>query len=414
MNLLYLPANPLDHAHSVSDNKGKIHMMRPVFLLLFSIAVLKATDTSASQTWIELKAKREALNGFHQEFDASRTFKLRTGTNQSSKWPVVLDVSKLQWREISLSGSGTRTRLFDGNSLFLLEEGDDEYMRPKLSPKEPAPEPRIYDTGNLDWLKAVERSHAACPIAKLEHQCVTLEIPLKPSLPSPYSGSRMTSKVVAGVQSFVLDMETGLVLSYRLIELVDNQRGGYQEETTYALKRMSYGGEPDQSFFHLPAGATTEVKELSHWNAARMKKQLSGKPAADLTVKDLQGKPIHLSELKGKTVLLDFWATWCGPCRADGPALDKLYAKYGDKNLIIVGVSVDEDRPVVEKFLSQHPHSYPVVLSTENEIPRPYQIGVFPTYIVIDGDGNFASATEGDRGFAELRKLLRKAGLETE
>jgi thiol-disulfide isomerase/thioredoxin len=145
-----------------------------------------------------------------------------------------------------------------------------------------------------------------------------------------------------------------------------------------------------------------------------MKKQLTGKPASDLAVKDLQGKPIHLSDLKGKTVLLDLWATWCGPCRADGPALNKLYEKYGDKNLMIVGVSVDEDRSVVEKFLSQHPHPYPIVLTTENEMPRPYQIGVFPTYIVIDSDGNFASATEGDTGFSELRKLLKKAGLETE
>ncbi len=363
---------------------------------------------------MELKAKRESLNSFHQEFDASRTFKLRTGTSQSSKWAILLDASKQQWREISLSGAGTRTRLFDGSSLFLLEEGDDEYMRPKLSAKEPAPEPRIYDTRNLDWPKAVERARAACPLAKVEHQCVTLEIPVKPSLPAPYSGSRVTNKVVAGSQAFVLDTETGLVLSSRLIELVDNERGGYQAETTYALKRMSYGGTPDQSFFHLPPGVTAEVKELSHWNAARMKKQLTGKPAADLTVKDLHGTPIRLSELKGKTVLLDFWATWCGPCRADGPALDKLYAKYADKNLVIVGLSVDEDRPVVEKFLSQHPHPYPIVLTTENEIPRPYQIGVFPTYIVIDSDGNFASATEGDTGFAELRKLLRKAGLETE
>jgi hypothetical protein len=65
--------------------------------------------------------------------------------------------------------------------------------------------------------------------------------------------------------------------------------------------------------------------------------------------------------------------------------------KYGDKNLMIVGVSVDEDRPVVEKFLTHHPPPYPIVLTTENEIPRPYQMGVFPTYIVIDSDGNFAS-----------------------
>ena len=84
---------------------------------------------------------------------------------------------------------------------------------------------------------------------------------------------------------------------------------------------------------------------------------------------DIQGRPLKLSDLKGKTVLLDFWATWCGPCRADGPALDKLYGKYGDKNLAVIGISVNEDRSVVQKFLAEHPHKYSIALTTENEIP---------------------------------------------
>jgi thiol-disulfide isomerase/thioredoxin len=102
------------------------------------------------------------------------------------------------------------------------------------------------------------------------------------------------------------------------------------------------------------------------------------------------------------------------PCRADGPALDKLYRKYSDKNLVVIGISVDEDRSIVQKFLSEHPHSYPIVLTTENEMPRAYQIGVLPTYIVVDREGKITSATEGDTGFADLRKLPRKAGFETE
>jgi thiol-disulfide isomerase/thioredoxin len=177
---------------------------------------------------------------------------------------------------------------------------------------------------------------------------------------------------------------------------------------------MSYNGAVDETLFSLPASATKEVKELPRWNAEKIKKQLAGKTAPDLALTDIQGKPIKLSELKGKTVLLDFWATWCGPCRADGPSLDKLYQKYGDKNLAVIGISVDEERPVVQKFLSEHPHKYAIVLTTENEMPRAYQIGVFPTYIVIDSEGNVASATEGDKGFSELRRLLKKAGLETD
>jgi thiol-disulfide isomerase/thioredoxin len=141
---------------------------------------------------------------------------------------------------------------------------------------------------------------------------------------------------------------------------------------------------------------------------------LAGKLAPELQVTDIQGKAISLAELKGKTVLLDFWTTWCPPCQADAPSINKLNQKYGDKNLAIVGISVSEEREIVEKYLKKHLHSYPVVLSSENEMPRPYQIGVFPTYLIISPDGTLITAEEGDKGFGKLRKELQKAGLETE
>lgn len=174
--------------------------------------------------------------------------------------------------------------------------------------------------------------------------------------------------------------------------------------------------KPDHNdaLFRLPSSADKEVKKLPFWDAGRMKKQLAGKAAPELVMTDMQGKTIKLSGLRGKTVLLDFWATWCGPCRADGPSLDKLYRKYGDRNLTIIGISVNEERSIVQKFIAEHPHSYPIALTTENEMPRPYQVGVFPTYMVIDSEGKLAFATEGEKGFSELRKLLKKAGLDTE
>ena len=104
-------------------------------------------------------------------------------------------------------------------------------------------------------------------------------------------------------------------------------------------------------------------------------------------MEDIHGNPVSLASLKGKTVLLDFWTTWCPPCRADAPSFEKLYEKYGGKNLMIIGISVSEDRKIVEDYLKKNAHSYPVVLTSENEMPRTYQLGVFPTYIVISPMG---------------------------
>jgi thiol-disulfide isomerase/thioredoxin len=220
--------------------------------------------------------------------------------------------------------------------------------------------------------------------------------------------------MLPGSERILLDTETGLLLSSRAVQAIDNQRGGYQSDIAYTLQRMSYGAPGEQSLFSLPASGMKEVKELSSWNAARIRKQLVGNPAPELAVTDIRGKPLSLAAFKGKTVLLDFWTTWCPPCRADAPALDKLYSKYGGKDLAIVSISVSEDRAIVEKFLSEHPRNFPVVLTTENEMPHPYQIGIFPTYIVIDGDGSVASASEGEKGFGDLRKLLKKAGVDTD
>jgi thiol-disulfide isomerase/thioredoxin len=188
----------------------------------------------------------------------------------------------------------------------------------------------------------------------------------------------------------------------------------HQTDTVHALKRFRYPASADAALFAPPSGDTREVKELSRWTAPKIKKQLAGHAAPELTVHDLNGNLVSLESFKGKTVLLDFWTTWCPPCRADAPSLAKLYRKYGGKSLAIISISVSEDREIVEKYLRGHPREFPVVLTTENDMPRPYQISVFPTYIVIGPDGNLTSAVEGDQGFGELRKRLKKAGLESE
>jgi thiol-disulfide isomerase/thioredoxin len=382
--------------------------------LIVALAILFCACTSNAQTpgarlWDELKEKRDAVPSLHQEFEVSRTLKLASG-EQSSKWQMILDMSHGQWREKNISGSSTRIRIFAGNELFLFEEGDDEFMRIKRRPKDDAPAPALYGSGDLEWQKAVEVERKPCGLSGKEPICIVIDVPLKPSFKFDANSGRVFSQ---GKERMAMSMDTGLVLSAMSVTSVERERSPYISEITYVLRRSSYGGVPDASLFKLTEGMR-EVKELSRWNAAKIKKQLAGRPAPELTLTDIQGKQVTLASLKGKTVLLDFWTTWCGPCRADGPALDKLYAKYGDQSLEIIGISVSEDRAIVEKFLKEHRHAYPIVLTSENEMPRPFQIGVFPTYIVIEKDGTLAGVVEGDQGFSDLRKMLKKAGMEVD
>ena len=81
---------------------------------------------------------------------------------------------------------------------------------------------------------------------------------------------------------------------------------------------------------------------------------------------------------------------------------------------MIIGLSVGEDRAVVEKFLKEHPHKFPIALTAENDLPRHYEVAALPTYVIIDAEGNLDTAVEGDRGFDGLRARLKKAGLDVD
>jgi thiol-disulfide isomerase/thioredoxin len=92
------------------------------------------------------------------------------------------------------------------------------------------------------------------------------------------------------------------------------------------------------------------------------------KPAQlDFTVKDLNGKDVSLSSFKGKVILLNFWATWCGPCKAEIPSLIELQAQYGKDGLVVVGYSVDDEAPKARAFAQEYKMNYPIVLGLGRE-----------------------------------------------
>ncbi len=382
-----------------------------LLIAALAMALTASGQTPTGKLWAELMAKREMLPGLHQEFQVTQSSMTEHGSRESRR-KIVLDISQNKWRERSISGSGDRIRIFDGQDLILMEDEGDEYVRTKRKAKEDDPQPGPYGSIDLDWTKANEVGRRPCGFTGNDHTCIIIDAPVKKWVRTQIGGQ--ITRLSEGIARLAIDSDTGMLVQSNTQEVIDDQRGGYKFTVAYSLTRMSYGAALDSALFKLPESGVHEVKELTRWNVARIKKQLVGKQAPELEVTDIQGNPVSLAELKGKTVLLDFWTTWCPPCIADAPTLDKLYSKYAGKNLMIIGVSVSEERGVVEKFLKSHPHSFPVVLTSENEVPRPYQIGIFPTYIVIAPDGTLTTAVEGDQGFGELRKFLQKAGMDTE
>ena len=112
-----------------------------------------------------------------------------------------------------------------------------------------------------------------------------------------------------------------------------------------------------------------------------------GKLAPDFTLNDLDGQEVSLSGLRGKPVLLNFWATWCGPCRIEMPFLQKVYEKWTGKELVLLAVNLQEDPAKVREFVESAGYSFPVLLAAGNEVPLSYNVRGIPATFFIDVDG---------------------------
>lgn len=136
-----------------------------------------------------------------------------------------------------------------------------------------------------------------------------------------------------------------------------------------------------------------------------------GKDAPDFTVTDLNDKKYQLSEYKGKTVMLTFWATWCGPCITEIPHIIELRKQIGEDKLVILGISYTDQRNTPErirKFVAANPViNYPVTATNPEIMPSPYNlINGIPCSFFIDPQGKIKLATEGLIPFAQMKAIV--------
>jgi peroxiredoxin len=131
-------------------------------------------------------------------------------------------------------------------------------------------------------------------------------------------------------------------------------------------------------------------------------------PAPRWALKDADGNPVTSDQFKGRVVVLDFWATWCTPCKAEIPGYIDLQKKYGGEGLAFVGVSVDQDgQQIVKKFIKDHGVNYTIVLAGDSDIQTAYgDISMIPTTFIIDRNGQIRDKKVGREDSAEYEKQI--------
>ena len=134
--------------------------------------------------------------------------------------------------------------------------------------------------------------------------------------------------------------------------------------------------------------------------------------APDFTLKDLNGKTVSLSAFKGKVILLNFWATWCPPCRAEMPSLNKLYNILKPRGLEVVAVSTDRSISDIKDFIESHRVGFPILFDSERSASKLYRVFSMPTTFLIDRKGVIVEKFYGEYDWTEpetkekIEKLL--------
>ncbi len=141
---------------------------------------------------------------------------------------------------------------------------------------------------------------------------------------------------------------------------------------------------------------------------------LEGQSAPDFVLKSSAGNNLRLSEYRGDVVMINFWATWCGPCRQEMPLLDDLYGRYQRVGFTLLGVNIDDDSRRAMKMIEELGVKFPVLFDESKDVSKLYAVEAMPVTVLVDREGTVRHVHHGykpgyeEKYLTEIRSLLRE------
>ncbi len=141
---------------------------------------------------------------------------------------------------------------------------------------------------------------------------------------------------------------------------------------------------------------------------------LAGQAAPDFALKSASGENLRLSEYRGDVVMINFWATWCGPCRQEMPLLDQLHSRYSRVGFQLLGVNIDDDSRRALDMVAELGVTFPILFDAEKRVSQLYQVAAMPVTILVDREGTVRHVHHGykpgyeEKYLEQIRALLRE------
>ena len=241
------------------------------------------------------------------------------------------------------------------------------------------------------------------------------------SVPDAERGS-VTRRLALQIRDVPVEKGRRLSLANGLANLATE--GDFGHETLQEVAATLAGALRDTPAALRPAGGFSELASLvryEHVDAsldlpqfrdamAQLESEDRRRQDANFTLADLDGHSWTLKDLSGKIVLVNFWATWCPPCRKEMPDLEALYHRFKDQGLVILAIS-DEDTAKVAPFIAEHRFTYPILLDPGRKVNQLFAVQGIPKTFIYDRQGRLAAQSIDMRTMDQFLKLLDQAGL---
>jgi len=236
--------------------------------------------------------------------------------------------------------------------------------------------------------------------AGVKHSCHVIQ--------ASYEHPQKTGNVDLGDVTFWVEQDTYLIWKTSVSPVRDFGKSGGKisgiETTLYTGIRMDADPPPGTFAFTPPPGATEQTPGGSDKRSAA----LLGRPAPDFKLRSLDGKEVQLADFRGQVVLLDFWATWCGPCREEMPKLNKLSKDFKNKGVVVLGIDAGEAEDIVRNFIRANKYEFPILLTSSPRDPvfDRYAAHAYPSMVLVDRQGLVAvyKVGSGERTEQTLRE----------